>query len=119
MNSDLIPAETIEKKILILRNQKVMLDLHVAELYEIDTKALKRAVKWNQDRFPNDFCFQLTLEKFRNLRYHFGTSNWGGIRYALYAFTQQGVTIIAPTVRLSLRRSLQVMESAPKKLHRL
>lgn len=97
--TDLIPAEIIEKKIYILREQKVMLDFHLAELYGIETKTLKRAVKRNIERFPVDFCFQLTKEEFKSLRYQIGTSSWGGIRYLPFAFTEQGVAMLSSVLR--------------------
>ena len=58
-----------------------MLDFDLAELYDTETKSLKRAVKRNIDRFPADFMFELTREELENLRCQFGTSSWGGIRY--------------------------------------
>ncbi|MCK4814730.1 ORF6N domain-containing protein [bacterium] len=91
MSSSLIPIERIEQTILLIRGQKVILDADIAELYGVETKALKRAVKRNLDRFPADFMFQLTNQEFTNLRYQFGTSSltgkWGGLRYPPYAFT--------------------------------
>ena len=77
--SGLIPVERIERAILVLRGQKVMLDADRAALYGVEAKALNRAVKRNNDRFPADFVFQLTEEEIENLRCHFGTSSqWGG-----------------------------------------
>ncbi|HEX8948084.1 MAG TPA: ORF6N domain-containing protein, partial [Dissulfurispiraceae bacterium] len=63
-----VPTEIIERKIYLIRGHKVMLDKDLAELYEVETKALNRAVKRNTDRFPDDFMFQLTKEEFENLR---------------------------------------------------
>ena len=77
----IIPTEIIEKRIFLIRGQKVMLDVNIAELYQVETKALKRAVKRNRDRFPNDFCFELTKEEVQHLRYYLGTSRWGGIGF--------------------------------------
>jgi len=62
-NTALIPAERIERRILLLRGQKVLLDFHLAELYEVETKALNQAVKRNLERFPADFMFQLSGEE--------------------------------------------------------
>jgi phage regulator Rha-like protein len=90
----LVP-QVIEKRILLIRGHKVMLDFHLAELYGVETKALKRAVKRNLDRFPVDFCFELSVDEVENLRYHFGTSRWGGRRYPPYAFTEQGVAMLS------------------------
>ena len=101
-----IPTEVIENKIYLIRGQKVMLDFHLAELYEVETKILKRAVKRNIDRFPEDFCFELSKEEMRNLRYHFGTSSWGGVRYQHFAFTEQGVAMLSSVLRS--KRAVQV-----------
>jgi len=102
-----IPTERIERSILIIRKQKVMLDADLAELYEVETRILVRAVKRNLDRFPNDFMFQLNKEEFANLRSHFGTSSlWGGRRYPPYAFTEQGVAMLSSVLRG--KRSAQV-----------
>jgi len=73
----LVPVEVIEKKILLIRGHKVMLDSDLAELYGVETKALKRSVKRNIDRFPEDFLIQINSEEFESLRYHFGTSKKG------------------------------------------
>jgi hypothetical protein len=90
----LVP-EVIERRILLLRGQKVMLDFHLAELYGVETKALKRAVKRNLDRFPGDFCFELSVQEAENLRYQIGTSRWGGRRYVPRAFTEQGIAMLS------------------------
>jgi hypothetical protein len=65
----------IESKMFLIRGQKVMLDEDLAALYEVETKALNRAVKRNLDRFPADFMFQLSAEEFASLRFQNGTSN--------------------------------------------
>ena len=72
-----------------------MLDRDLAELYEVETKQLKRQVRRNTDRFPDDFMFELDKEEFDNLRSQSGTSNWGGTRYAPMAFTEQGVAMLS------------------------
>ena len=96
----LIPVERIEQSIRLIRGDKVMLDSDLASLYEVETKALVRAVKRNLDRFPEDFMFQLSQEEFDDLRRHFGTSSaWGGRRYAPYAFTEQGVAMLSSVLR--------------------
>ncbi|PKP16925.1 MAG: DNA-binding protein [Bacteroidetes bacterium HGW-Bacteroidetes-23] len=87
--------EIIQQQIIELRGQKVMLDFHLADLYEIETKVLKQAVKRNINRFPNDFMFELTKEEFENLRSQFVTSKRGGIRYMPFAFTEQGVAMLS------------------------
>lgn len=89
----------IENKIYEIRGQKVMLDFDLAEMYEIETKNLNKAVKRNIERFPDDFMFQLTKEELSNLRFQIGTSSWGGSRYAPFAFTEQGVAMLSGVLR--------------------
>jgi len=74
----LVPQETIESKIFFLRGKRVMLDRDLAVLYDVETKYLKRQVKRNIERFPEDFMFQLTKDEFNNLRSQIGTSSFGG-----------------------------------------
>ncbi|MEW6746654.1 MAG: ORF6N domain-containing protein [Planctomycetota bacterium] len=105
----LIPTERIERRILLIRGHKVMLDADLAELYGVETKALNRAVKRNRDRFPADFCFQLSRHEADALRFQIGTSNMrsqsgtstgrGGRRYLPYAFTEQGVAMLSSVLR--------------------
>lgn len=111
----LILAERIESRIFLIRKEKVMLDEDLADLYEVETKALNRAVKRNLDRFPKDFMFQLTAKEFADLRFQFGTSSlrsqigtsrWGGRRYPPYAFTEQGVAMLSSV--LHSRRAVLV-----------
>jgi phage regulator Rha-like protein len=102
----IVPLELIEKKILLISGQKVMLDSDLAELYGVETKALVRAVKRNSERFPDDFMVQLTKEEFDNLKCHFGTSRWGGRRYLPYAFTENGVAMLSSV--LNSNRAIQV-----------
>ena len=90
-----VPSESIVNKIVLLRGEKVLLDLDLAELYDVETKQLKRAVRRHINRFPEDFMFQLSKEDFQNLRSHFGTSSWGGTRYMPMAFTEQGVAMLS------------------------
>jgi len=90
-----IPDEVVMNKIYLIRSQKVMLDRDLAELYDVETKQLKRAVRRNANRFPDDFMFELNKEEFDNLRNQIGTSSWGGTRYAPMAFTEQGVAMLS------------------------
>jgi hypothetical protein len=90
-----IPEEIISNKIHLIREQKVMLDKDLAELYQVETKQLKRQVRRNIDRFPEDFMIELDQEEFTNLRSQSGTSKWGGTRYAPMAFTEQGVAMLS------------------------
>jgi phage regulator Rha-like protein len=94
-NEVAIPDEVVMNKIYVIRSQKVMLDKDLAELYKVETKQLKRAVRRNADRFPDDFMFELSKEEFDNLRNQIGTSSWGGTRYAPMAFTEQGVAMLS------------------------
>ena len=102
----LVPVETIEQKILLIRGQKVMLDRDLAKLYGVPTKSINLAVKRNLDRFPSDFMFQLTEEEIFNLRFQFETSSWGGQRYLPYAFTENGVAMLSSV--LNSKRAVQV-----------
>lgn len=95
-SADLFPLERIERMIFLLRGEKVMFDCDLAALYGVETKALNRAVKRNQERFPEDFAFRLTSEEYEILRCHFGTStSHGGRRFLPYAFTEQGVAMLS------------------------
>jgi hypothetical protein len=99
-----IPDETITSKIFLIRDQKVMVDRDLAELYGVETKYLKRQVKRNTDRFPEDFMFELTKEEFANWRSQFVTSNSSnkmGLRYAPYVFTEQGVAMLSSVLNSS------------------
>lgn len=91
--------ELIQSKIYEIRGQKVMLDKDLAELYQVTTGNLNKAVKRNIKRFPPDFMFQLTEEEFsmlkQNLIFQNGTSNWGGTRKLPYAFTEQGLAMLS------------------------
>ncbi len=104
--NSIIPIEIIEKKIFFLQGKKVMLDSDLAELYGVETKQLKRAVRRNIERFPKDFMFVLTKKEFNNLRCHFGTSSWGGTRYLPMAFTEQGVAMLSSI--LKSKRAIEV-----------
>ncbi len=99
--SELIPEEVITSKIYLIRNQKIMLDKDLAELYEVETKVLKQAVRRNIKRFPEDFMFELTKEEYDTLRSQIVTSssNWGGARYLPMAFTEQGVAMLSSVLR--------------------
>lgn len=94
----MLPAlkeENIVHRIFFVRGEKVMLDFDLAEMYDVETKYLKRQVRRNIKRFPEDFMFELTDEEFQNLRSQIGTSSWGGMRYPPYAFTEQGVAMLS------------------------
>lgn len=97
----------LEGFIYLIRGHKVMLDEDLAQLYQVQTKALVQAVKRNVSRFPNDFMFQLTAEEHSDLRSQFVTSSGRtGRRYPPYAFTEQGVAMLSSV--LNSERSVQV-----------
>ena len=103
----IIPSELIASKIYIIRRLKVMLDRDLAELYGIETKQLKRAVKRNIDRFPPDFMFELTLEEYEVLRCQTGTLKRGvHSKYLPFAFSEQGVAMLSSV--LNSKRAIQV-----------
>jgi hypothetical protein len=103
----LVPVEKIEKAILLIRGQKVMLDADLAALYGVETRVLVQAVKRNIERFPADFMFQLSREEVTILRSQIVTSSgWGGRRYRPYAFTEQGVAMLSSVLRSP--RAIQV-----------
>ncbi|MGD0266147.1 MAG: ORF6N domain-containing protein [Candidatus Methylomirabilota bacterium] len=85
-----IPTKRIEQAILLIRGEKVMLDVDLAELYGVPTKVLVQSLKRNAERFPPDFMFQLTADEFDNLRSQFVTSSWGGRRCPAYVLTELG-----------------------------
>lgn len=85
----------IKDRIHEIRGMKVMLDFDLAQLYTIETKRLKEAVRRNIRRFPEDFMFELTSNEWENLRTQFATSSWGGKRYLPFAFTEQGIAMLS------------------------
>jgi phage regulator Rha-like protein len=106
-DKSLVPTESIEKVILLMRCQKVILDRDLAVLYSVKTKELNKAVKRNLDRFPADFMFQLTAEEVESLRFQFGTLKRGQhAKYLPYAFTQEGVAMLSSVLRS--QRAVQV-----------
>jgi len=98
--------EEIISKIYLIRGIKIMLDKDLAELYDVTTGNLNKAVKRNLKRFPNDFMFQLTEAEFKNLIFQSGTSSWGGTRKMPYGFTEQGVAMLSSV--LNSDRAIEV-----------
>src|SRR3954468_2937523 len=94
---EIIPDESVISKIYLIRSHKVMLDVDLAELYGVETKQLKRAVKRNVIRFPEDFMFELNKEEIEMIRCQIGTefNLRFGDRYAPMAFTEQGVAMLS------------------------
>ncbi len=148
MKNELIPIERVEKLILLLRGEKVLLGQQLAKLYGVPVKVLIQAVKRNRSRFPEDFMFQLSREEFDHLKTHFVTSNAGRalrsqfvtlmrgqqLKYLPYACTVQGVAMLSSVLRseravqvnvaimrafVSLRRMLAGNEVLARKLAEL
>ena len=103
-----VQIQKIEKMIYILRGQKVMLDIDLARLYEVETKHLNRQINRNRSRFPEDFSFRITNEEWKNLRCQIGTSSLehGGRRYLPFVFTENGVAMLSSV--LKSERAVQV-----------
>ena len=96
----LILSEKIESKISLIRGHRVMLSMHLAELYGVEVRVLIQAVKRNAKRFPSDFMFQLNQEEYDDLKSQIVISSWGGARRAFpYAFTEQGVAMLSSVLR--------------------
>jgi phage regulator Rha-like protein len=105
--SDILPIEKITSKIYIIRDTRIMLDRDLAELYGVETKALKQAVRRNLTRFPEDFMFELTKEESRSLRSQNVTLKRGQhSKYLPFAFTEQGVAMLSST--LNSERAIEV-----------
>lgn len=121
----LIPQEVIERKIFLIRGQKVMIDRDLAKLYGVETRVLNQAVRRNIDRFPDDFMFSLTREEIMNLSQIVISS---GIKHApnVFVFTEQGVAMLSGI--LNSKRAVQmniaimtvmkpISASLPKRFH--
>ncbi|MFN8115445.1 MAG: ORF6N domain-containing protein [Bacteroidia bacterium] len=94
-NLVVVPDEIVMNKIYLIRNQKVMIDSDLAELYQVTTGNLNKSVSRNIKRFPDDFMFQLTEIEFKNLMFQNGISSWGGKRKLPFVFTEQGVAMLS------------------------
>jgi len=103
-----VSTERITNMIYLVRGQKVMFDKDLAELYEVSTSAMNKAVSRNMERFPEDFMFRLTNKEVINLKFHFGTSIWGGTRKLPRAFTEQGVAMLSSILR-SKRAAYEIL----------
>ena len=95
----IIPDETIIRKIYMLRGQKILLDMDLAELYEVETNYLKRQVRRNIERFPEDFMFEINGKEYNSLRSQFGTLKRGShAKYLPFAFTEQGIAMLSGVI---------------------
>ncbi len=106
--------EKIISKIFLIRNQKVMLDRDLAEMYGVETKVLKQAVKRNRERFPKDFMFEMTEKELKNWRSQFVTSNSSalkGLRYNPFCFTEQGVAMLSSILNstVAIKVNIQII----------
>ena len=99
--SSILLAESVINKILVIRNQKVILDRDLAILYNVETRTLKQSVRRNIKRFPKDFMFQLTKEEFHNWRSQtvMSKADQKGLRYYPFAFTEQGVAMLSSVLK--------------------
>jgi phage regulator Rha-like protein len=104
--SSVVPVVIIERKIYLIRGQKVMLSTDLALLYEVEPRVLLQSVKRNIERFPPDFMFQLDYQEVTNLKSQIVISSWGGLRKLPYAFTENGVAMLSSV--LNSQRAIQV-----------
>ena len=111
----MILVTRIEKVILLIRGEKVMLDSDLAGLYAVETKMLNQAVRRNASRFPEDFMFQLNADEAESLRFQIGTSNVGrgGRRYRPFVFTEQGVAMLSSVLHSdrAVRVNIEIMRA--------
>jgi len=115
--ADIVSQDVIENKIHLIRGKKVMLDSDLSDLYEVETGQLKRAVRRNIDRFPEDFMFELNKEELDILRCQFGTLRWGEhSKYLPFAFTEQGVAMLSSVLnsKLAIQVNIQIMRAFVK-----
>ena len=98
-NHTIVPTERFASQIYLIRGENVMLDADLAGLYGVETGHLVRAMKRNQDRFPEEFAFQTTEDEMENLRCQNGISSWGGRRYSPWAYTEHGVVMLSAVLR--------------------
>ena len=120
MNNKLaIPEEIIMSKIFLLREQKVMLDSDLAELYNVETRRLNEQVKRNLKRFPEDFMFQLTETEYENLKSQSATSSWGGRRTFPFVFTEHGILMLSSVLNSeqAINMNIQIMRIFTKIRH--
>lgn len=108
IKAELLTEDLVVNKIFTIRDQKVMLDRDLAQLYQIETKRLKEAVRRNSNRFPSDFMFELTEVEFKNWRTQFASSNSDkmGLRISPMVFTEYGVLMLSSV--LNSERAIDV-----------
>ena len=118
-STELMTVENICNRVYIIRGLQVMLDYDLAEIYGYEVKRLNEQAKRNIARFPEDFMFQLTIEEDRFLKSQFATSSWGGKRKLPYAFTEQGIYMLATVLRgeLAEQQSIFIMRAFREMRH--
>jgi len=111
-----LPPEAVQQRIYVIRGQKVMLDVDLAELYDVSTKRLNEQVRRNRKRFPPDFMLKLTAQEWENLRSQFATSSWGGRRTLPHAFTEHGVGMLSAVLNSdrAIRMSIEIVRAFVK-----
>uniref|UniRef100_UPI00359F3ED0 ORF6N domain-containing protein n=1 Tax=Glaesserella sp. TaxID=2094731 RepID=UPI00359F3ED0 len=112
----------LEAQIFTVRNVQVMLDTHLASLYQVETKVFNQAVKRNLERFPAEFRFQLTADEWQSLRSQIVTSNEDKYRrYMPYAFTEQGIAMLSTVLRseVAIQVSIKIMQAFVQMRHTL
>jgi hypothetical protein len=113
-SASLVPAERVERAILLIRRQRVMLGSDLADLYGVETRVLNQAVRRNAERFPRDFMFQLSWEAAAALRSQIVTLKRGQHRkYRPYAFTEQGVAMLSSVLNSprAVRVNIEIMRA--------
>ncbi|MBQ7954570.1 MAG: ORF6N domain-containing protein [Lachnospiraceae bacterium] len=115
----IMTVDNIRNRVYIIRGQQVMLDYDLAEIYGYEVKRLNEQVKRNIARFPEDFMFQISIEEYANLKSQFATSSWGGKRKLSYAFTEQGIYMLATVLRgeLAEQQSIFIMRAFREMRH--
>ena len=113
---DIVKLEKIEDKIIIIRNEQVLLDSDVAEIYGVETKRINEAVRNNPDRFPDGYLLEMTEEESENLKSKFSTSSWGGKRYTPKVFTERGLYMLATILKSeqAVQTTLAIIETFAK-----
>lgn len=118
-NTELMMVDNICNRVYVIRGQQVMLDYDLAEIYGYEVKRLNEQVKRNIARFPEDFMFQLTKDEDKILKSQIATSSWGGKRKLPYAFTEQGIYMLATVLRgeLAEQQSIFIMRTFREMRH--
>jgi hypothetical protein len=108
--------ERIKSKIITVREQQVILDSEVANLYEVETRRINEAVRNNPDKCPEGYIVGLTAEEWANLKSKFSTSSWGGKHKLPNAFTEKGLYMLATILKspVATERTLEIIETFAK-----